>query len=109
MSRPVSKHTPALCCREIHGSNTEHEKGNGDGVKKDGKRQKLQRILEDSSTSVLAAALPLSRAPTVEGTFGDLLRDGPMRVRPRGFSQFQESISMQFFEDARDQEAMSRL
>ena len=109
MSWPISKHTPALCCREIHGSNTEHKKRDGDGVKKDGKRQKLQRMLEDSSTAVVTATLPLSAAPTVEGMFGDLLQDGPVRVSPRCFLQLKESVSIQVFEGARSEEAMSRL
>ena len=46
MSRSITKHTPALGCCEAYGSNTEDEKGDGDGVEKDGKRQKLHWMLK---------------------------------------------------------------
>ena len=101
MSRPLSEHTPTLCCCGTHGSSTEDEKAGEDGVEQDGKRQKFQWMLKDPSTALLVAISPLSRAPTVEGMFGDLLQDEPRRVRPRRFSHLEESASLQAFVEVR--------
>ena len=57
-------------------------KGDGAGVEKGAKRQKLQQTLGDSSAALLSAASPLSMAPTDEDMFGDLLRDEPMGLNP---------------------------
>ena len=57
-------------------------KGDGAGVEKEAKRQKLQQTLGDSSAALLSAASPLSTAPTDEDMFGDLLRDEPMGLNP---------------------------
>ena len=57
-------------------------KGDGAGVEKGAKRQKLQQTLGDSSAALLSAASPLSTAPTDEDMFGDLLRDEPMGLNP---------------------------
>ena len=53
-------------------------KGDGAGVEKGAKRQKLQQTLGDSSAALLFAASPLLMAPTDEDMFGDLLHIEPM-------------------------------
>ena len=57
-------------------------KGDGAGVEKQAKRQKLQQTRGDSSAMLLSAASPLSTAPTEEDMFDDLLRDEPMGLNP---------------------------
>ena len=57
-------------------------KGDGVGVEKGAKRQKLQQTLGDASAALLSAASPLSTAPMDEDMFGDLLRDEPMGLNP---------------------------
>ena len=57
-------------------------KGDGAGVEKGAKCQKLQQTLGDSSAALLFAPSPLSTAPTDEDMFGDLLRDEPMGLNP---------------------------
>ena len=57
-------------------------KGDGAGVEKGAKRQKLQQTLGDSSAALLSAASPLLMAPTDKDMFGDLLRDEPMGLNP---------------------------
>ena len=57
-------------------------KGDGAGVEKGAKRQKLQQTLGDSSAALLSTASPLLTAPTDEDMFGDLLHDEPMGLNP---------------------------
>ena len=57
-------------------------KGDGAGVEKQAKRQKLHQTRGDSSAMLLSAASPLSTAPTEEDMFDDLLRDEPMGLNP---------------------------
>ena len=58
------------------------KKGDGVGVEKEAKRQKLQQTLVDSSAALLSAASPLLMASMDEDMFGDLLCDEPMGWNP---------------------------
>ena len=75
--------TLAHCATVEHmGRTWKTRKGDGAGVEKGAKRQKLQQTLGDPSAMLLSAASPLLRAPTDEDMFGDLLRDEPMGLNP---------------------------